>query len=248
MNNKLYRGSYRELMHTIKDEEIDLIVTDPPYRVSSRGSHGNAGGMLKKSSVRSGRMFVEIPEPAEYAQSFFRVLKDGAHCYVMTNHINLISMLNAFTSCGFKFIKCLIWDKGNKIMGQWYMSQFEYILFFRKGRAVRINDCGTSDILSVPNKKHKRANGENWHDTEKPVTLMKILVSNSSRVGDVVLDPFFGVGGSAVAAMELDRVFIGSEIEEDYFKIAQDRVKKYMRNIEIDFSRCRVLEIEFKEE
>ena len=50
----------------------------------------------------------------------------------MTNHVNLIEHLNVATNCGFHFIKSLIWHKDNKIMGQFYMSQFEYILFFRK--------------------------------------------------------------------------------------------------------------------
>ena len=72
--------------------------------------------------------------------------------------------------------KSLVWDKGNKIMGQYYMSQFEYILFFRKGKGVKINNCGTSDILSVPNKKTEDERGKNLHDTEKPVELMRILI------------------------------------------------------------------------
>lgn len=55
------------------------------------------------------------------------------------------------------------------------MSQFEYILFFRNGRGIKINNCGTPDILSVPNKKTKDEDGENIHDTEKLVELMKVL-------------------------------------------------------------------------
>lgn len=50
----------------------------------------------------------------------------------MTNHVNLKEMLNTFENAGFKFIKSLIWDKRNKIMGKYYMSQFEYILFLEK--------------------------------------------------------------------------------------------------------------------
>lgn len=72
-------------------------------------------------------------------------------------------------------------------MGQYYMSQFEYILFFRKGKGVKINNCGTSDILSIPNKKTKDENGKNLHDTEKPIELMQILVENSSKENDIKL-------------------------------------------------------------
>ena len=131
---KLICGECVEQLKLLDDNSIDLIVTDPPYKVTSRGSAGNSGGMLQKKINKRGQVFAHNNiDCSEYAPEFYRVLKDGSHCYVMTNHVNLIKMLNTFTNCGFHFIKCLIWDKGNKIMGQYYMSQFEYIMFFRKG-------------------------------------------------------------------------------------------------------------------
>lgn len=174
---------------------------------------------------------------SEYAPEFYRVLKDGSHCYVMTNHTNLIHMLNTFTdlrtdeekekgvkSYGFHFIKSLVWNKGNKIMGQYYMSQFEYILFFRKGRGIKINNCGTSDILSVPNIKMKGEDGKNLHDTEKPVALMETLIGNSSKEKDTVLDPFMGIGSAGIACQNLGRKFIGIEIDNHYYEIAKRRI------------------------
>ena len=125
-------------MGAISDNQIDLIVTDPPYKVTSRGNSGNSGGMFQKEINKKGQVFTHNDiDCCEYAPEFYRVLKEGSHCYVMTNHVNLIHMLNVFTNCGFHFIKCLIWNKGNKIMGQYYMSQFEYILFFRKGKGIK---------------------------------------------------------------------------------------------------------------
>lgn len=214
-----------EYMLTLEDESIDLIVTDPPYPTTSRGHAGNSGGMLQKEINKKGKVFEHNNiDCTEYAPEFYRVLKEGSHCYVMTNHINLIKMLNVFTDCGFHFIKSLIWNKGNKIMGQYYMSQFEYILFFRKGYGKKINNCGTADILSVPNKKTKDAKGKNIHDTEKPVELMKILIENSTQKGDIVLDPFVGVGATALACIESERDYIGIELDENYYNIAKERV------------------------
>ena len=222
---KLINGGCMEYMRTLKDESIDLIVTDPPYPTTSRGHAGNSGGMLQKEINKKGKVFEHNNiDCTEYAPEFYRVLKDGSHCYVMTNHINLIKMLNVFTDCGFHFIKSLIWNKGNKIMGQYYMSQFEYILFFRKGYGKKINNCGTADILSVPNKKTKDTNGKNIHDTEKPVELMKILIENSTQKGDIVLDPFVGVGATALACIESERDYIGIELDENYYNIANERV------------------------
>ena len=215
-----------DVFKTIPDESIDLIATDPPYPVMARGSSGNAGGMLQKQINRDGKVFEHNDiNVSEYAPEFFRVLKDGSHLYVMTNHINLIEMLNTFTKVGFHFIKSLIWDKGNKIMGQFYMSQFEYILFFRKGFGKKINNCGTSDILSIPNDKTKAPDGSNYHDTEKPVELFKILIENSTQKGEVVMDPFMGIGACGVACKQIGRSFIGCEIDKNYFDVAKNRIE-----------------------
>ena len=104
------------------------------------------------------------------------------------------------------------------------MSQFEYILFFRKGRGIKIKNCGTSDILSVQSKKTKDENGQNIQDTEKPVELMEILISNSSNEGDIVIDPFMGVGSTGIACKNLHRRFIGAEIDKHYYDIAVERI------------------------
>ena len=111
-------------------------------------------------------------------------------------------------------------------MGQFYMSQFEYIILFRKGKARKINNCGTSDILSIPNKKTKDDDGSNLHDTEKPVELMKILIENSSNENEIVLDPFLGIGSSALACVNNNRKFIGIELDEKYFNIAKKRIEE----------------------
>src|SRR5574344_1745897 len=143
----LRQGDCLELMKDIPDKSVDLKVTDPPYKVTSRGSAGNSGGMLRKKINKSGKVFTHNDiKFKDYLGEFYRILKNGTHMYIMTNHKNLIELLNVETDVGFIFTKSLIWDKGNKIMGQFYMSQFEYILFFRKEKAKKINNFGTSDI------------------------------------------------------------------------------------------------------
>lgn len=111
-------------------------------------------------------------------------------------------------------------------MGQSYMSCFELILFFRKGKHKKINDWGTPDILKYPNIKLKDENGENLHPTEKPVDLMKKLVENSSNEGDLVIDPFVEIGAVPIACKELNRRFGGYEIDEKYFNTTKLRLEK----------------------
>ena len=106
------------------------------------------------------------------------------------------------------------------------MSQYEYILFFRKGKGIQINNCGISDIISIKNIKTKDENGKNLHDTEKPVELMEILVKNSSKEGQIVLDPFMGIGSTGLACMNTGRKFIGYELDEMYYNISKERMSK----------------------
>ena len=220
-------------------DTVDMIFTDPPYRVTSRGNAGNSGGMLQKKINKAGQVFEHNNIEIEvYLPKFYKVLKETGHCYIMTNHKNLTHFLKVIdewkdhdTNEGFHFIKSLIWDKGNKIMGQFYMNQFEYILFLRKGAGKKINNCGTSDLISVPNKKTKDETGKNIHDTEKPVGLCKILIENSSNPNEIVFDPFMGVGSCGIAAKQLGRKFIGIELDNSYYEIAKSRIESAEVNI-----------------
>lgn len=225
--NKIYNMDCLEYMKTLPNECIDLIVTDPPYKITARGNAGNSGGMMQKKLSMKGKIFEHNNiKSTEYIPELYRILKEGSHCYIMTNHVNLYEILTVSQNTGFHFIKSLIWDKGNKIMGQCYMSQFEYILFFRKGKHKKINNCGTSDILNIPNKKLKKEDGSNYHDTEKPIKLMKILVENSSNEGDLIYEPFMGIGSTVLACKELNRNYIATELDENYFEIAKNRIEE----------------------
>ena len=116
--NTLINDDCLSTLDHIASETVDLIVTDPPYLTTARGNAGNSGGMLQKKINKSGKVFKHnYIHCSEYAPQFYRVLKNGSHCYVMTNHVNLQDMINEFTKVGFKFVKSLIWNKGNKIMG-----------------------------------------------------------------------------------------------------------------------------------
>ena len=220
-------------------DTVDMIFTDPPYRVTSRGNAGNSGGMLQKKINKAGRVFEHNDIEIEvYLPKFYKVLKETGHCYIMTNHKNLTHFLKVIdewkdpdTNEGFHFIKSLIWDKGNKIMGQFYMNQFEYILFLRKGAGKKINNCGASDLISIPNKKTKDETGKNIHDTEKPVDLCKILIENSSNPNEIVFDPFMGIGSCGIAAEQLGRKFIGIELDSNYYEIAKSRIENVEVNI-----------------
>ena len=225
MKIDLRKGDCLDIMKDIPNDSVDLVVTDPPYKVTARGNSGNSGGMFQKKEVKSGKVFTHNTiEIDEWLPELYRVLKDKSHCYIMTNNKNITHYLNVIKNSKFHFIKNLIWVKDNKIMGQTYMSQFEYVIMVRKGGHKRINDCGVSDVAIFKNKKLKDEHNKNVHDTEKPVNLCEMLINNSSNNNDAVLDPFMGIGGAGVACVNTNRNFIGIELDDKYFKIAKKRI------------------------
>lgn len=223
---QVYNTDAIEWLKTLDNDSVDLIVSDPPYRVTQHG-HSGLGGIFKtkvgEDKKLNGKLFEHNEvDVNDYAGELYRVLKPDSHCYIMTNDRNLQNFMNVFTNIGFNFCKLLIWDKQNKITNQYYMNQVEYILFMYKGRNKQINNCGTSNLISVNNVKNKTHN----HPTEKPVELMEILIKNSTNEGDLVLDPFVGVGSTPVACQNLKRNFIGCELDKVYYDTTMERLNE----------------------
>lgn len=225
MNNsyKIHCGNCIDLFKTIEDESIDLVVTDPPYRVISGGRpkiKGQPSGILKKND---GKIFEHNDiNPEEWISEVYRVLKQGTQCYIMVNSLNMENYLRICREAGFGLHNILAWFKNNCTPSRWYMKNAEYILFLRKGKAKTINNVGSKTVHEFDN-----IIGNKLHPTEKPIELMELYITNSSNTGDVVLDPFMGVGSTGLAALKNDRKFIGFEIDQKYYDIAEKRLEEY---------------------
>lgn len=224
--NKIYCDDCLNLMPQIADESIDLIVTDPPYKVTQKGCHGTMSGYWASQQTNMGKIFdhndIDIEE---YLPEFYRILKADSHCYIMCNNINLPHFFEVIGKSGFHFVKLLVWDKQSKICGRYYMGQVEHIFMLRKGKDKPINNCSQSDLLSFSNfNREKDRQGNNLHDSMKPVPLMQCLIENSTQEGELVFDPFIGSGTTALAAIRSKRDYIGCEIDPKYYKVALERI------------------------
>ena len=123
--NIIYNENCLDGLKRLPDNCIDLVVSDPPYLLNQRGNAGNSGGMLQKELNKKGKVFeFNSVNIEDYLHELYRVLKDGTHCYLMCNHVNLTHFLKVIDESKFHFIKCLIWQKGNLIMGTKYMNAF----------------------------------------------------------------------------------------------------------------------------
>ena len=138
----------------------------------------------------------------------------------MSSHkTNKSELQNEAEKVGFEFQNLLIWDKGNATPNKYYMQAAEFILMLSKRPARNIKNMGSTTILSIPN-----IIGNKLHPTEKPITLMKTLIENSSNAGDVVLDCFAGSGSTAIAAYITKRNFLACDIDPNYVAVAQKRL------------------------
>lgn len=207
--NRIYQGDCRKLLKQLDDECIDLVCSDVAYPVQARGGRSSMSGYWTDSQTRKGKIF-------------------------KSNDYNLMHFLDEIGRSEFHFTKCLIWDKCTKVCGTYYMNQKEYIIMLRKGGGKPINEFGTSDILSVPIPTNKRRDKEGLiNQTEKPVKLMEILIRNSTNVGDIVLDPFMGSGTTARACVNLERKYIGFEIDQRQVDFSNNELKSMSRQLSL---------------
>lgn len=177
--------------------------------------------MLKKND---GRIFEHNDVAfSDYLPEVFRVLKSPAHLYLMVNFLNLERALAETRAAGFDIHNLLVWEKNNATPNRWFMKNVEYVIFARKGPARAIADKGSKTCHRFNNVQGKR------HPTEKPVELLRHYILNSSLLGDVVLDPFMGVGSTGVAALGAGRRFIGFEIDPTYYALAEQRIDAVLK-------------------
>lgn len=219
------KGNSVELLKELESNSIDLLVTDPPYKVATGGvPRDNNNVTLNKNRPKGiltehSQLIKIIPKFNEWIPECYRVLKNETHAYFMINSSNLIELANEVEKVGFKIHNILVWRKNNCTPSQFYMKNCEYVIFCRKGKAKYINNMGDSKIIHDFNN----IIGNKVHPTEKPVELMKYYIENSSKENDIVLDPFMGSGSTGVACLESNRKFVGFEIDENYYQIATDR-------------------------
>ena len=122
-------------------------------------------------------------------------------------------------------MEILCWCKSNPtpLTNNVWLPDIEYCLMFREKGCQLHGDYESKSkfYLSSINKDDKNLFG---HPTIKPLQFVKNHIKNSTKENDIVLDCFIGSGTTAVACKETGRQYLGFEIDQDYFKIAQDRI------------------------
>lgn len=206
----------------------DLILTDPPYRLTSGGNTtGAMAGIFAKDRYdNSGDLFPMV-EWSVMAPLFWNALGPNGDAVVMTSDREAHAARAALEDAGFGFHRMLVWDKVTATPNRWFMPNCEFAIYGYKGRARTITDPASKALIRVPHRD------ETDHPTEKPVPLMVGWMHQCSPPGGTVIDPFMGTGSTAVAAAQLGRTFVGIEINRKWFDVACKRVEQAYRSRQV---------------
>lgn len=233
---KVYKGDCLDILKSMDNSCIDLVVTDPPYLIATTKRTTNSKNTLTKQMRSLERELLDDN------------LTDGYDPKVLDELVRIMKNINIYVWCNAKqipmyidfFIKkhqasfdIIIWNKTNAmpLYSNRYLSDKEYCLYFRKRglcKPATYQKARTVYYLPV-NQQDKRKYG---HPTIKPLPIIRTLIENSSLEGDTILDCFLGSGTTGVASVLTSRKFIGIEIQEKYYNLSIQRINEAFEQIE----------------
>ncbi|MEM9455664.1 MAG: site-specific DNA-methyltransferase [Myxococcota bacterium] len=214
----LSTGDAVQWLRRLDDASVDLVITDPPYESLEKHRRVGTTTRLKHSKASSNDWFTIFPN-ARFAELFaeiHRVLRRNSHFYLFCDQETAFFAKPVGEQAGFRFWKPIIWDKRTIGMGYHYRARYEMILFFEKGKR-RLNDLSIPDIVEAPRVLR-------GYPAEKPVSLARILVGQSSAPNELVADPFMGSGSTGVAAVTQGRPFVGNDLSHEAVEVTRARL------------------------
>ncbi|MBI4610342.1 MAG: site-specific DNA-methyltransferase [Candidatus Rokubacteria bacterium] len=245
----LYHGDCLDLLGKLPDGLAKLIVTSPPYNIGKRYER-----RMKLDQYLDGQSRV-IKECARVLADDGSICWQVGNFVDDNEIIPLdIALWPTFHNLGLKMRNRIIWHFEHGLhCSRRFSGRYETIVWFTKSDeyvfnldAVRIpqkypgkkyfkgpkagqyscNPLGKNpgDLWIIPNVKHNHVE-KTIHPCQFPVELIERLVLSMTRPGDWVLDPYMGVGTTAVAAIRQGRKGIGAELVEDYITVARERIR-----------------------
>jgi len=201
----LYHGDCLDIMPTLAG--IDVVVTDPPYGIGENN---------RKNLSRE-----KLASPIDYGDFDWDEPIDERHIEAMlkVSHDQVIFGGNYYADKLPASSSWIVWDKVNS--GDFADCELAWTSHKRAVR--KFTYMWNGMIKQKPEKR--------YHPTQKPLALMKWVIENYTKPGDTVLDCFMGAGTTGVACVQTGRNFIGIEIDEGYFNIANKRIAQAQRQI-----------------
>lgn len=210
-------GDCLERMKEIPDGSVDMILTDPPYGMDFQSNRRVVKDKFNK--IENDKNVEWLPP---FVEESYRVMSDNTSIYCFCSWHN-IDIFKREIEKLFKIKNIIVWVKNNHGSGDLkgaYAPKHEFVIYAHKGRSL-FREKRTPDVMEFA----KIHSSKLQHPTEKNIEMLKVFIKNNSDEEQTILDPFMGSGSTGVAAKNLNRNFIGIEMDEGYFNIAQDRIE-----------------------
>ena len=193
----LYEADARLLLPELPEESFDLILTDPPYHFERSGGTYFRDWFEELGDEEWEAIFAEL----------YRVLVPDRCAYVFCDGRAKRIFDAVAEAAGFRLRTPLIWDKERIGLGGAWRSQYESICWYEKGKPLGPSIKNWANI-----RRHPRVRG---YPTEKPVPLLRDLITQSSAPDWRVLDPFCGSGNVGRAAAQLGRPSLLCDVDTE---------------------------------
>ncbi|MBA7610866.1 Modification methylase DpnIIB [subsurface metagenome] len=236
MDNRRYLARLGDSTRRIKeldDQSIDLILTDPPYNLSSY-STGNIELPWRKTINNDLAEWDKNNfEPAKWVGEFKRILKPSGNLFAFTSY-NLLGKWHQAFDPEFDTFQYMVWHKTNpvpKVYKAGFLNSCELIICaWNKGHTWNFSkQKEMHNFIQSPICMGKERLKNPTHPTQKPVKVLEHIIRIATNQGDTIFDPFMGVGSTGVAAINLRRKFIGFELEQQYYDAAIKRLDATMQ-------------------
>ena len=230
-------GDSKEIIKRIPDNSIDFILTDPPYNL---GQHSTGNIPLPGRSALNNDVaewdLIDF-KPEEWADEFIRILKPTGNLFIFTSYNQIGRWYNCLDR-KFDTSNFMIWHKTNpapKIFKAGFLNSCEMIFtcWNKKHTWNFISQAEMHNFVESPICMRPERLSDPKHPTQKPISILKKMIEIASNEDDIIFDPFMGVGSIGVAALELERRFIGIELDENYFNAAKKRIDSILQTTEL---------------
>jgi site-specific DNA-methyltransferase (adenine-specific)/modification methylase len=228
---KLFNEDCLQILKTIPDNSIDLILTDPPYNIG-KYSTGNIT-LPNRSDLNNDIATWDLDEldPKDLIHDFKRILKPTGNIFIFTSY-NMIGKWHANFDDEFDTFQFFIWHKTNpapKIYKNGFLNSCEMIAcMWNKGHTWNFTKQNEMhNFFESPICMGKERLKDPKHPAQKPVKLLEHIIRIASNENEIVFDPFMGVASTAIASLKLDRMFAGCEIDEIYYNASIKRIQDY---------------------
>lgn len=226
-NHRLVMGDAKDpniVKRLLDDERIQLVLTDPPYGVGYVENKSGISQIKKQKAILNDHKQSE-EEYRQFTREWIEVIKPYLarknSFYIFNSDRMLFALREGMKDAGVKFAQLLIWVKSNAVVGRLnYLPQHELIAYGWYGTHEFMKSKDKS-LLFYP-KPYKSI----LHPTMKPVGLLRHLILNSTKIGDIVYDCFGGSGSTLIACEQTKRKCLLVEIDKDYCQTIIERFEK----------------------